>query len=132
VLSLVSACFSAWRKERLTVETLSAQIVPHQRRKEVRDHLSRSLNAIDKFVRVINDPHQLVPINHIDQWEVETCIYLRENLSEADENFFMSETGAPPVPEYGLIEERARQLRRLHYHSYQLRKILDRLSLTTP
>jgi hypothetical protein len=40
-LSLVSACFSAWRKERLTVETLSDQIVPHQRRKEVRDHLSR-------------------------------------------------------------------------------------------
>ena len=49
-LSLVSACFSAWRKERLTVETLNAQIVPLQRRKEVRDHLSRLLKAKDKFV----------------------------------------------------------------------------------
>jgi hypothetical protein len=48
---------------------------------------------------------QLVPINHIDLWEVDTCSYLRANLSEADQNLFMSETGAPPVPTCRLIEE---------------------------
>jgi hypothetical protein len=127
-LSLACACFSAWRKERLTVETLNAQIVPRQRWKEVRDHLSRLLKAKDKFVKILNDPHQIVAQGNIDQWEIETCKYLRENLSEADENLFMDETGVPPPPEYIWNEERVEQLERLHYRSHQLRKILDGLS----
>jgi hypothetical protein len=126
--SLVSAFFSAWRQERLKVEALNARIVPQQRRKDVRDHLSRLLKAKDKFVRVLNDPHQIVAAGNIDQWEMETCIYLRENLSEADENLFMDTTGVPQPPEYMWNEERVEQLERLHYCSYQLRKILDGLS----
>ena len=59
-LSLVSACFSAWRKERIAVETLNARIVPLQRRKEVRDRLSRLLKAKDKFVAWLTDPHQIL------------------------------------------------------------------------
>jgi hypothetical protein len=88
-LSLVSACFSAWRKERLTVEMLNAQIVPHQRRKEVRDHLSRLLRAKDEFVGWLNDPHQIPAMGNIDQSEEETRQYLRDNLSEADEILFV-------------------------------------------
>ena len=128
-LSLLSACFSAWRKERLTVETLNGQIEPQQRRKEVRDHLSRLLKAKDKFVKMLTDPHQIVTVGNIDQWEIETCQYLRENLSEADENLFMDTTGVPPPPEYIWNEERVEQLERLHYRSHQLRKILDGLSV---
>jgi hypothetical protein len=127
-ISLVCAFFSAWRQERLKVESLNARIVPQQRRKDVRDHLSRLLKAKDKFVRVLNDPHQIVAADNIDQWEIETCIYLRENLSEGDENLFMDTTGVPQPPEYMWNEERVEQLERLHYRSYQLRKILERLS----
>jgi len=122
IISLLVAFFLVWRKERLMVERLS-------RGGEVRDHLSRSLTAIDKFVRVINDPNQEVPIDQINDWEVKTGIYLRENVSEAAENLFMSETGAPPPPPYRFIEERSEPLRRLHYRSYQLHKILERLGL---
>jgi hypothetical protein len=122
IISLLVAFFLVWRKERLTVERLS-------RGREVRDHLSRSLTAIDKFVRVIDDPNQVVPIDRINEWEVETCIYLRQNVSEAAANLFMSETGAPPPPPYKFIEERSEPLRRLHYRSHQLHKILERLGL---
>ena len=94
----------------------------------MRDHLSRSLTAIDKFIRVINDQNQVVPIDQINEWEVKTRIYLRENISEAAENLFMSETGAPPPP-YRFIEERSEPLRKLHYRSYQLHTILERLGL---
>jgi hypothetical protein len=127
-LSLVSASFSAWRKERLTVETLNAQIVLRQRRKEVRDHLSRLLKAKDRFVGWLNDPHQILTVGNIDQWEEETRKYLRENLSEADEILFMDTTGVPSPPIYKWEERRAEQLARLHYRSHQLRKILDGLS----
>lgn len=128
-LSLVCACFSAWRKERIAVETLNAKIVPLQRRKQVRDHLSRLLKAKDKFVKMLEDPYQLVTVGNIDQWEIETSKYLRENLSEADENLFMDETGVPPAPEYIWDEPRVEQLERLHSRAYQLRRILDRLSV---
>jgi len=121
--SIIAAFFSAWRKERLQVESFS------QQGRQVRDYLSRSLTVIDKFNRVINDVNQLVPIDRIDEWEVETCIYLRENVSEAAANLFMSETGAPPPPPCRFIEERAEPVRRLHYRSYQLHRILERLSL---
>ena len=121
IISLLIAFFQVWRKERLTVERLS-------RKREVRDHLSRSLTVIDKFIKVINDPNQLVPIARINEWEVETCVYLRENVSEAAANLFMSEMGAPPPPPYRFIEERSEPLRRLHYRSYQL-QILERLGL---
>ncbi len=127
-LSLVSACFSAWRKERIAVETLNAKIVPLQRRKEVRDHLSRLLKAKDKFVAWLTDPNQILTVGNIDQWEEETRNYLRENLSEADENLFMDTTGVPRPPIYKWEERRAEQLERLHYRSHQLRKILDGLS----
>jgi hypothetical protein len=130
-MSLVCAFFSAWRQERLTVEALNARIVPQQRRKELRDHLSRLLKAKDKFVEWLNDPHQILTVGNIDQWEEETRKYLRENLSEADENLFMDTTGVPRPPDYMWNEERVEQLERLHYRSHQLRKILDRLSLTT-
>ena len=93
----------------------------------VRDYLSRSLIAIDKFIGVINDPNQEVPKDQIDKWEVETCTFIRKELGEAAENLFMSETGAPPAPPYRFIEERSGQLRRLHYRSHQLLKILDEL-----
>jgi len=126
ILSLVVAFFSVWRKERLAVERLDAIISRQQRRKEVRDHLSRSLTVIDKFVKMLNDPQHTVTLGNIDQWEIETCQYLRENLSEADENIFMSETGVPPAPEYMWDEPRVEQLERLHYRSHQLRKILER------
>jgi hypothetical protein len=122
IMSLLVAFFVVWRKERLTVERLS-------RGREVRDYLSRSLTAIDKFIRVLNDPHQIVPIDRINEWEVETRIFLRQNVSEAAENLFMSETGAPPPPPCKFIEERAEPLRRLHYRSHQLHKILERLGL---
>jgi hypothetical protein len=122
IISLLIACFSVWRKERSTVERLS-------RGREVLDHLSRSLTAIDKFIRVIHDPNQEVPIDRINEWEVETRIYLREHVSEAAENLFMSETGTPPPPPYKFIEQRSEPLRRLHYRSYQLHKILERLGL---
>jgi hypothetical protein len=120
VISLLVAFFSVWRKERLTVEKLS-------RGREVRDYLSRSLTAIDKFNRVINDPNQKVPIDRINKWETETRSYLREHVSEAAENLFISETGAPVPPPYKFIEERSEPLRRLHYRSYQLHKILEQL-----
>jgi hypothetical protein len=70
-----------------TTETKTELLDQRQQRGGARDHLSRLLNAIDKFVRVINDPNQLVPINYIDLWEVDTCSYLRANLSEADKTF---------------------------------------------
>jgi hypothetical protein len=122
IASIVAAFFSAWRKERLKVESFT------QQRREVRDHLSRCLNVIDKFVRVISDPHQTIPVDAIDDWEVKTCIYLRENLSAADENQFMTETGVPSAPLSRFAEDRAKPLRRLHYRSYQLQRILDRLA----
>ena len=75
---------------------------------------------------MLNDPQHTVTLGNIDQWEIETCQYLRENLSEADENIFMSETGVPPAPEYMWDEPRVEQLERLHYRSHQLRKILER------
>jgi hypothetical protein len=127
-LSLLCACFSAWRKERLAVEALNAQIVPRQRRREVRDHLSRLLKAKDKFVAQLTDPHQILVVGNIDQWEDETRKFLRENLSEADEILFMDTTGVPRPPIYKWEERRAEQLERLHYRSHQLRKILDGLS----
>ena len=127
-LSLVCACFSAWRKERIAVETLNARIVPLQRRKEVRDHLSRLLKAKDKFVAWLTDPHQILTVGNIDQREEETRKYLRENLSEADEILFMDTTGVPRPPIYKWEERRAEQLGRLHYRSHQLRKILEGLS----
>jgi hypothetical protein len=123
IISLVVAFFLVWRKERLEVERLT------RRRGKVRDHLSGSLKVIDKFVRVLNDPDQVIPIDRINEWEVETCIYLRENVSEAAENLFMSETGAPPPPTYKFIQERAEPLQKLHYRSFQLHKILDQLGL---
>jgi hypothetical protein len=70
--SIIAAFFSAWRKERLQVESFS------QQGRQVRDYLSRSLTVKDKFNRVINDVNHLVPIDRIDEWEVETSIYLRE------------------------------------------------------
>ena len=129
IISLLVAFFLVWRKARLTVERLDAMISRQQRRKEVRDHLSRLLKAKDKFVKILNDPNQTVMLGNIDQWEIETCKYLRENLSEADENLFMDETGVPTAPLYQWDEPRADQLERLYYRSYQLRKILDRLGL---
>jgi hypothetical protein len=128
VVSLLVAFFRVWEKERLAVERLDATVSRQQDRKEVRDHLSRSLQAKDKFVKMLNDPHQPVMAGNIDQWEIETRKYLRENLSEADENLFMDETGVPAPPPSKFIEQRAEPLRRLHYRSYQLLKILDRLS----
>jgi hypothetical protein len=127
-LSLVSACFSAWRKERLKVEALTLQLNDKQRRKEVRDHLSRLLKAGSKFAESLSDPHQPVTVGNIDQWEEETRKYLRENLTEADENLFMDTTGVPRPPIYQWEEHRTKQLKRLHYRSHQLRKILDGLS----
>ncbi len=98
-----------------------------QQRKAVPDRLSRELKAIKKFVKLLHDPHQAVPIDSIDDWEIRTRIYLRENLSEAHENLFMSEAGAPRPPIYQLVEERAGPLQRLHYRYYQLGRILHRL-----
>ena len=40
----------------------------------------------------------------------------------------MDTTGVPQPPDYMWNEERVEQLERLHYRSYQLRKILERLS----
>jgi hypothetical protein len=111
-----------------SIEALNAQIVPQQRRKDVRDHLSRLLKEKDKFVTMLNDPHQIPTVGNIDQWEEETRKYIRENLSEADEILFMDTTGVPPPPIYKWEERRAEQLGRLHYRSHQLRKILDGLS----
>ena len=122
VISVFAAFFSVWRKERLRVEGLSTG-------KEVRDYLSRSLTAIDKFNKVINDPNQEVPLTRIDEWEAETCKYLRQHVGEAAEHLFMSETGAPLPPPYRFVEERSEPLRRLHYRSYQLHKILAQLGL---
>jgi hypothetical protein len=129
ILSLVVAFFSVWRKERFTVEALNASRSQKERRKEVRDHLSRLLKEKDKLVKMVEDPYPRVTVREIDQWEDETCKYLRENLSEADENLFMDETGVPPAPEYRWDEPRVEQLERLHSRAYQLRRILDRLSL---
>lgn len=129
IISLVAAVFLAWREERLTVERLNAQIVPGQRRKEARDHLSRLLRAKDKFVECLNDTDQIPMVGNIDQWEEETRKYLRDNLGEADEILFMDTTGVPRPPIYKWEEQRAGQLERLHYRSHQLRKILDGLSV---
>jgi hypothetical protein len=123
VISLLAAFFSAWRQERLTFEGFKS-------RREVCDYLSRSLIVIDKFTRVINDPHQEVPIERINEWEAETVAYLRKNVSEAAANLFTSEIGAPLAPPYRFIEERSAPLRRLHYRSHQLLKILDQLGVS--
>jgi hypothetical protein len=112
---------------RTQLANTKALLDDQRRYEEVRDYLSRSLIAIDKFTRICNDPEQIVPIEAITEWEIKTSIYIRENLGEADENRFRSEAGVEHFPTSKFVDERAIPLRTLHYRSRQLLQILDRL-----
>jgi hypothetical protein len=130
----VEICFVSPYRHAETLEAAIADkdrlLDKRARQQAIRDFLSRSLIVIDKFKRICNDANQVVPIADIDKWEIQLCIYLRENVNEAAKNQFLSETGVPEYIRSRFIDERDLALRKLHFRSYQLLKILDRLTQT--
>ena len=107
---------------------LQAKLAKNESHEFIRTRIGRYLGVVRKFTKVCNDPNQIVPKKEIDEWEKEVCVYLRENLNEADEVLFMSEAGIVDAPPCKFIEERAEPLRLLHYRSHRLLQILERLS----
>jgi hypothetical protein len=99
-----------------------------QHHQEIRNHLSRFLKVAIKLNNQLNNT-DIEPITEaVEKWIIDVCIFLRENLGEAEENRFESNTNIPPAPECRFEPIRAGLLETVHKRSYQLNKILDELS----
>lgn len=101
-----------------------------KKRQEVRDKLSTFLIVADKLKKQCISG--FAPIDAADKWYSETATYIRENVSYADKNRFISDTNVPKFPELepsplGGQAERERIWQFLNNRSYQLAKILDEL-----
>lgn len=133
VVLLIEVCFvSPYRHANEIMKQLELKnelLNQRTKRQEILESLGKKLDVVQKMVRVCNDTDQIPPTENVQNWERDTCIYLRDNVGEAAESWFHSEVGVPKEPECRFTENRANLLRILHYKSYQLQKIFDTLVL---
>jgi hypothetical protein len=111
------------------IQTKDAELADRRMRKEVLEQIASRLDVVQKLERVCNDPHQTPPTESVSEWEVGTCVYLADNVGKAAESYFTSEVGVPPEPICRFAAPRSELLRRLHYRSYQLHRIFEKLTV---
>lgn len=98
------------------------------RRNEVRDKLSAFLIVGDKLKRRCANSADDVSEAEVDKWYSMVATYIRENVSYADKNRFISDTNIPRFPRIERRDgERERIWQVLNRRTYQLAKILDEL-----
>ena len=117
--------FFVYKRLKYEIATKEELLSDRAKRRELLANLGRKLDVVQKMVRVCNDTESQPPTENVRNWELDTCIYLREHLGEAAESCFTSEVGVPPAPECRFTENRSDLLRTLHYRSHQLQKIFD-------